>query len=288
MPLVSCPHCLGKLSTAAPRCPSCGRSNASRTEDVPAPWSQSPPYAAGSATSYGSAGGSSATVVEVPVGYAPAPGAPQELECPVCRLHQKHRTFCSFCDERLVEPRFNRPHHFPRVPVDYADFGQRWMAGFLDTLVLVPVYAAFRLLLGQDPAGHMLALCVWVLGNYAYRIGFTAATGQTPGKMLMGIQVRRADGRTVGLGEASLRYVPEMVFGAAILLMMSLITSNPGGLETLDDGARAGMMGAALVVGVLQILYPAYLLGEVISFYATPRHRTLHDFLASTVVVHKG
>jgi uncharacterized RDD family membrane protein YckC len=288
MPLISCPDCLGKLSTEAARCPSCGRPNAARSDEAPASWSQPSPYAAESAASYGSAGGSYATAVEAPVAYAAAPPPPQELECPICRLRQKNRTFCSFCDERLVEPRFNPPHHFPRVPIDYADFGYRFGASALDGMVFALLYGAFRWLHIQDPTSAALGMFAWTIVYCAYYVGFTAATGQTPGKMVMGIQVRRADGGTVGLREASLRYLPNVVFTVTIVVMASLIAATPGGVDDLDGGAQVGIVGAVMVGGLLQLLYLAYILGEIICFYASPRNRALHDFLAGTVVVHKA
>ena len=287
MPLVSCPHCLGKLSTAAASCPSCGRPNDARTDEASASWSPPSPYTTESAANYGSAGGPSTTAVEAPVAYAAAPPVPQELECPICRLRQKNRTLCSRCDEPLVEPRFNTPHNFPRVPVDYAGFGPRLGAQFVDFLVLLPLLA---LLFWWNPEGSgrtTFAIFVWLIAYYGYRIGCTAATGQTLGKRIADIEIRRADGGPVGLREASLRYLPDVTFGVVFTLMVSAIVIMPSPSEAAGTAAQAGAVGAALATGFAEILYGAYSLGEIISFFASPRHRALHDFLAGTVVVYK-
>jgi uncharacterized RDD family membrane protein YckC len=288
MPLISCPHCLGKLSTAAASCPSCGRPNAARVDETPASWPQPSAYGqtAESAAGYGSAASSYGGAVEAPVTYA-APPVPQELECPLCRLRQKNRTLCSRCDERLVEPRFNPPHNFPRVPVDYAGTGVRLGALIVDGLVLLPVVALLAWWNPEGPGNTTLAIFVWLVVLYGYRIGFTAATGQTLGKRLVEIEVRRADGGRVGLREASLRYLPDVAFGVVITLVVSAMVAMPSP-SSYDTGtaAQAGVMGAALATGLVEILYGAYSLGDIIAFFASPRRRALHDFLAGTVVVY--
>jgi uncharacterized RDD family membrane protein YckC len=221
-------------------------------------------------------------MVETPA----APPAPQELECPLCRLRHKSRTFCPRCEERLVEPRFLEPHRFPRVPVSYGSFGQRFGALIVDGLVLLPLMGVYFWLKSSGSGVIMLWSALWVVAYNAYYIGLTATTGQTLGKRLTEIQVRRADGGEVGWRGAFLRYLPNLLAGAVSTLVLATAAGNPylaGGM-----GPRAGVAGGVMVLAMLfNLLFGFYSLADIITFFAHPRHRSVHDFLGGTVVVEK-
>jgi uncharacterized RDD family membrane protein YckC len=73
---------------------------------------------------------------------------------------------------------------------------------------------------GQDVlSGANVALqCVSVLIALAYFVIFWATSGQTPGKMALGIKVIGADGTPVGWGKALLRYVGYIISGLVLAL----------------------------------------------------------------------
>jgi len=76
---------------------------------------------------------------------------------------------------------------------------RRWVASFVDGLILVPVTLLLMALAGVDwvnttPLQNFLFN--WV-PSWAYYVAFTALYGATPGKMLLGIRVVKTDGRPV-------------------------------------------------------------------------------------------
>jgi uncharacterized RDD family membrane protein YckC len=225
------------------------------------------------------------------VAYAPAPTAPAELECPSCRVRLSNRTFCNLCEERLVEPRFLAPHRFPRVPVAYSTAGQRVGAYVVDGLVLLPVTALVWWLQTRSPGGMVMGALLALVVPSAYHIVLIATTGQTLGKRVAEIQVRMADGGKVGWGAAFLRYLPLLLVGlVGCLAMLALAARTTQGDL---DGFSTFWSRAAFVSGAIpawakafNFLFGAYSLADIITFFATSRHRAVHDFIAGTVVIY--
>jgi uncharacterized RDD family membrane protein YckC len=88
-----------------------------------------------------------------------------------------------------------------------------------------------------------------------YFVGFWAWRGQTPGKMLTGLKVVKTNGRPIGVGRAVLRYV--------VFFLYLMLWGFTGTLAFLF----------AIIFGVL-IIIPF-----------NKKKRTIHDFIAGTVVV---
>lgn len=89
-----------------------------------------------------------------------------------------------------------------------------------------------RMALGLDQAGNTLpiltgACLLHALLFSAYFVVFTGICGQTPGKKLMGIQVRRENGQPVDFRAATLRSIPGY--------LLSTITLGLGFLMVLTD-----------------------------------------------------
>jgi uncharacterized RDD family membrane protein YckC len=124
-------------------------------------------------------------------------------------------------------------------PIRAGGFWRRTMAGLVDTTVsgglallagtgAVVVAAGGGKLAGRlDPTTDLLAAVAAMLAvagvSLAYYTVFTGAWGQTPGKMLFGLTVVRADGRPVGYGRAAWRWgiswVSLALFGLGVLLI---------------------------------------------------------------------
>ncbi|HEX8903262.1 MAG TPA: RDD family protein [Longimicrobiaceae bacterium] len=287
MALILCPKCTGKLSSEAHACPRCGQPGP--FGETPRGWTETP--ASPSAYRYETAGGYATAVaqpqVQVPAVYA-AP--PDEMECPVCRLRLKNRRICPRCEGRLEVPMYLPPHSFPRVPVDYATFGDRLGAWIIDVLVLLPVTLFALWLQMRSPAmtglGALLALVV----SHGYNIALTARWGQTLGKRMVNIQVRMADGAPVGLAAASLRRLPYVLRDAFGVLALAAAAATLTQADYDSASAvtwRPGMLNAALPVWYQGVrgLFSLFILADVCTFFTNKRHRTLHDFMAGTVVI---
>lgn len=274
MPLAACPDCGDRVSTSARTCPHCGRPGPFGAEPAPQPVSYAVSAAPGLA----------------PRSAMDAFAAPPELECPVCR-DRVRRSFCSRCDQRALPPQQLPPHHFPRVPVEYAGFGARLGAALIDGLVLLPFTALCMWIETRSPGGAVLGAILSVLLTCGYEVGMHAANGQTVGKRVLDIQVRRADGRAMTLDAAFMRYLPFIVSGALGAIATIVAAGSLHAFEFPYAGgifARARMLsdaepGWAQVVSTLSSLYA---LADAIVFFCNPRRRALHDYIAGTAVVH--
>ena len=123
---------------------------------------------------------------------------------------------CSSCGAALqARPRGGgTPELAPsRVDVEYMGFWIRLLAAVIDTVILVVI----TLVLGAISGGLSFAI-QWLI-NILYHVLFTGLKGQTPGKMLVGIQVLTRDGAVPGIGRVLLREVVGKVVSTFVLLI---------------------------------------------------------------------
>ena len=111
--------------------------------------------------------------------------------------------------------------------VVYAGFWIRFLAGFIDFLILLIPGIVLALIV--DPPGNTpLQIAVGLV----YTIGFWTAEGATPGKMAVGIKITTVDGGDIDFGRAILRYVG---------LIASAITLGIGHLMIAFTGQKRGL-----------------------------------------------
>ena len=123
---------------------------------------------------------------------------------------------------------FNQPTG--QTTVEVIGFGRRLVAYLIDSIVLSVVgcsvgfgisLVATLLTGGSEDAATGLNLsvqCLSFLITAGYFIVFWATTGQTLGKMAMGIKVISTDGSPVAWGKALLRYIGYIVSGIPLSL----------------------------------------------------------------------
>jgi uncharacterized RDD family membrane protein YckC len=107
----------------------------------------------------------------------------------------------------------------------YAGFWIRFLAWFIDSIILQIVFIPLRFFAPtnpEDPAMVMryifLAVGIQFLITASYRIFFVGKWGATIGKMALRLKVVRADGRQVSYGRACGRYFAEMLSGMILLI----------------------------------------------------------------------
>ena len=95
-----------------------------------------------------------------------------------------------------------------------ADFGTRLVAWIIDAVIIgVPMFILAMIL------PMALVYVVALGGGIAYQVYFWTTTGQTPGKMVMGLKVVSAEtGELLDVGGAALRYVGCIVSGIPFYL----------------------------------------------------------------------
>jgi uncharacterized RDD family membrane protein YckC len=128
-------------------------------------------------------------------------------------------------------PRMGAGDAGPAAPLVYAGFAQRLLAFMIDTAILTGVNLLMVVLalipIISDPATESAVLItlqiVCGIIQWLYYAGFESSIRHaTPGKLLMGLQVRRSDGRALGFGVATGRhfgkFLSGLFFGVGFLL----------------------------------------------------------------------
>jgi len=134
--------------------------------------------------------------------------------------------------EPLGEPVGEPPAALPSEPLEEVvtviGFGRRFVAYLIDAVILGAVAACLGFGISAVTAsggnqdvvsGANLAVqCLSILIALAYFVVFWATSGQTPGKMALGIKVIGTDGSPVTWGKAVLRYIGYIVSGLVFYL----------------------------------------------------------------------
>jgi uncharacterized RDD family membrane protein YckC len=104
-----------------------------------------------------------------------------------------------------------------------ADFGTRLVAWIIDALIVgVPTVILAAIL------PMALIYLVALVGGIAYQVYFWTTTGQTPGKMVMGLKVVSAEtGELLDAGGAALRYVGYIVSAIPLYLGFLWVIWDP-------------------------------------------------------------
>jgi uncharacterized RDD family membrane protein YckC len=104
-----------------------------------------------------------------------------------------------------------------------ADFGTRLVAYLIDAIIIgVPM--AILMLILPLPLAYLLGL----VAGIAYAVYFWTSSGQTPGKMVMGLKVVSAEtGQLLDTGGAAIRYVGYLVSGIAVWLGFLWVIWDP-------------------------------------------------------------
>jgi hypothetical protein len=109
--------------------------------------------------------------------------------------------------------------------VEYAGFGIRFGAKFLDGIILRLVGAAtdvlFGLIFSKGDSGALVVISIGigVAINAAYNTFFIGKFGATPGKMAAKIRVVNADGSEVGYPKACARYFAELLSVLTLMIV---------------------------------------------------------------------
>jgi uncharacterized RDD family membrane protein YckC len=122
-----------------------------------------------------------------------------------------------------------------------ADFGTRLVAYLIDAIIImVPTFILMAIL--PLPLAYLLGL----VAGIAYQVYFWTSSGQTPGKMVMGLKVVSAEtGGLLDTGGAAIRYVGYIVSGIAIYLGFLWVIWDPKHEGWHDKIARTKVIKVA-------------------------------------------
>jgi uncharacterized RDD family membrane protein YckC len=171
----------------------------------------------------------------------------------------------------------------------YAGFLPRFGAALLDVLVFLPlVFVRFWLIpfgVWADAATDLLLLAAWSV----YTVYLHGRYGQALGKRYHRIKVLNVSGTAIGFKQALLRSSVDIALqlGMTVSLLYFLAT---GGVEAYASNPLVDrsepLEEHAPFYSQLSALGFLWAVGELISVLFNPQRRSLHDFLAGTVVVH--
>lgn len=124
-----------------------------------------------------------------------------------------------------------------------------------------------------------------------YNIYLVKKYGGTPGKLIMGLQIIKSDGKPVELREAILRYSVLLfltILNLALLTfcLLKVDTGVYNGISWLKKETYLRTIEPSLNV-ILNSLYSIWIISGVITILSKPKKRAVHDYIAGTVIVKK-
>ena len=171
----------------------------------------------------------------------------------------------------------------------YAGFWPRLAALLLDMLIMLPL--TLLVFWGSERYRLFLLYCFVpsTLFGLFYGVYLVRRFGGTPGKLIVGVRIRKVSGEPVGYREAILRYLPEFILNMlmSIGFLMSVLHMSDTEYHALSFMERARRMVelAPSWYKPLQIVQNVWVWGELIVLLTNRKRRALHDFIAGTVVV---
>lgn len=160
----------------------------------------------------------------------------------------------------------------------YQTFQPRFIAGFVDGLILLPIGIADTLIFTQDIVWLTVA---WIPVSYSaywiYSVIGHGLYGQTVGKHAMKIMV--LDNKTeekITMGQAILRDL--------FIIIVNILAAGTSIYFVLNQGTEfpQWLLIFSLVLGYGSV---AWFLTEIVTCLTNKKSRALHDFIAGTVVV---
>ena len=172
----------------------------------------------------------------------------------------------------------------------YSTFWQRVGATLIDSLILTPLFLVDYFLAAQSRMYELYAFIPSALITAYFYLYLVVRHGGTPGKLLMGLRIANLDGSRVGWKAALLRL--------SILWLLELAESSMSIVAALgmtDEAYLAlGFFERSAAFEVAMPLLEAvtwlmiiWFAACLVTMLANSKRRTLHDFIAGTVVVRK-
>ena len=172
----------------------------------------------------------------------------------------------------------------------YSTFWQRVGATLIDTLVLSPIILLDYFFGGQSRLYPLYALVPTELISMYLFVYMTIKYGGSPGKLLLGLRIAHLDGSRVTLQAAALRYaVPGILnFAMAVLTIAAALGMTDEAYKALEYIERSDAMDEQLpLIETGMWLLMIWSAASIVAMLANAKRRTLHDYIAGTVVVKK-
>ncbi len=174
-------------------------------------------------------------------------------------------------------------------PIQYGGFWRRFAAFWLDFLVLLPLTAV---VFWGSQCYRLFSLYYFVPGilfGLFYSVYLVRRFGGTPGKLIMGLRIRRVSEEPVRYREAFLRYAPEFLLGLLMSIallppLLQMTDAQYHALSFMDRSKRLVDLAPAWFKPI-QIFQQIWIWSEFIVLLTNRKRRAIHDFIAGTIVV---
>ena len=170
----------------------------------------------------------------------------------------------------------------------YGGFWRRAAAFMIDAIVMTPLILFDFWALKQSASVYIFVSLFVAVCMTAYKIYFHGRWGATLGKKAMALKVLTSDVGTISYKQAAMREIITIV--AAVIGYMwnyTALSHAPADFATWTLVQKTQFMGAgkpALVHLVTTFLYIILLIDPLVLLF-NARKRTIHDFIADTVVI---
>ncbi|MGZ3771138.1 MAG: RDD family protein [Bdellovibrio sp.] len=170
----------------------------------------------------------------------------------------------------------------------YAGFWIRFCAGFIDWIFCLPFVGIEILLSNQTRYAEAINFFPMLIFTIWYEILLVKKYGGTPGKLIMKIKIQMVDGSPLTFSAALKRYSVNLLLGYLSSLLHIWTIFNMKNYD-LSMTYKARMHEIEMQMpawgGYLGILMMAWSFSEFLTMLFDDRRRSLHDFIAGTVVI---
>lgn len=174
--------------------------------------------------------------------------------------------------------------------MSYSNFGQRLGAFLIDVLLLSPLFALQIWASGQSRTVAMIATVFATALFVGYRVYCHAVWGQTVGKRVAKLRVVDLAGGPIGWRGSWLRSSVEIGFTcltliAQLIALAAIPEAEYAGLDMMQRESNLQVYTPAWA-GYVMSLSGFWYIASLITLLVNDQRRTLHDFIAGTVVTH--
>ena len=172
------------------------------------------------------------------------------------------------------------------APMIYAGFWRRLEALLVDVAVFLPL-AALQLWLFRSRTLLLLSTLLLTALGWAYQIWMHGRWGQTLGKMATGVRVVSVDGASISWRQAFLRSAVTVGLGvlASASFVYAVLQIPKTEFQQLGFLTLSRRIQDKQLWPFLRWVQNAWLWSEVIVMLFNSRRRSIHDYIAGTVVL---
>ena len=171
----------------------------------------------------------------------------------------------------------------------YAGFWPRLGSLLLDFIILLPYIFILQMLNGLSISMFYITLLPSLLFSIWYYVYLVKKHGGTPGKLLVGIKIVSKNGADIDLKSAMMRQIVSIIISIIGSITMIIILQDADNeiYSNLGFWKRNVYIGQ-LNPSVLRInswISNIWIYSELIVLLTNRRRRSIHDFIAKTVVI---